>query len=107
MRASFFNQRTPAQGLTSIAALVDQAQHSTLPFPAPLQTLLLSLRHQGYCFCRELVLAAFDKRQGWQASVPAEGLDNDTNQVDESVSSSLLRWGEYERIDWELAYAGV
>lgn len=51
--------------------------------------------------CRQLVLAAFDRRPEWQVSVHTTDSDAATIQDD-----SLFYWGEYESIDWEQVHAG-
>lgn len=51
--------------------------------------------------CRELVLAAFDRRPEWQVTV-----QNTDCAGAAAADDSLFYWGEYETIDWEQVHAG-
>ena len=64
--------------------------------------------------CRELVVEAFQRRPQWRVTCISRAgphdsgcsRDDDEDSCAPSASTSLLHWGEYERIDWEQVHSG-
>ena len=53
--------------------------------------------------CRDMVVAAFQRRPEWEVLV----VERTGEGAAEGTASSHLHWGEYEGIDWERVHKGA